>query len=172
MLKNEAKIRKLLGSDYHLHEEIKENGAISWVLFKKYNDAQVYFSKDNAPIMSSEDSTEEDLLEFAKTHKKVDVYMVVSKTCFIISWLLFMICIANIFIKSSALTLIIYVAIIINLLYDFIVFRVYDKNFTVDMLELNDSLNKSKKRAKELEEEAKKLNIEFKDIEEDSKKIM
>ena len=62
------KIIKLLGNDYHL--SLKYDGSINWILFKKYIDSEIYFSKDNKPIMSSKENSLNELLNFAKKHHK------------------------------------------------------------------------------------------------------
>lgn len=67
MLKEEKKIRKLLDyKRYHLHTTSEGE----WQLFKKYEDLDTYYSKKNKAIMTNETHTEEDLLKFAKEHKK------------------------------------------------------------------------------------------------------
>lgn len=66
-MNNEFKIRKMLGNNYHLGVSV-ENENISWKLFRKYSDWELYMSNDNSAIMTSENNTEEELYKFAKEH--------------------------------------------------------------------------------------------------------
>lgn len=70
MLKNESKIRKYLGKNYHLHTRFPSG---EWLLYKKYTSWRDYISEENKPIMTNETHTEEDLLKFAKKHRKYDI---------------------------------------------------------------------------------------------------
>lgn len=66
-MNNEFKIRKMLGNNYHLY--VSGNGeSISWKLYRKYSDWELYMSNDNSAIMTSENNTEEELYKFAKEH--------------------------------------------------------------------------------------------------------
>lgn len=66
-MNNEFKIRKMLGNNYHLY--VSDNGeSISWKLYRKYSDWELYMSNDNPSIMTSENNTEEELYKFAKEH--------------------------------------------------------------------------------------------------------
>lgn len=67
-LKNEEKIRKMLGKNYHLMVSSDEK----WSLFRKYDDWDKYISPNNKAIMTSETNTEDELLKFAKEHKRYD----------------------------------------------------------------------------------------------------
>lgn len=67
-LKNERKIRKMLGKNYHLM--VSSDG--KWSLFRKYDDWDKYISPNNKAIMTSETNTEDELLKFAKEHKRYD----------------------------------------------------------------------------------------------------
>lgn len=134
MNKEFNKIRKLLGNEYHLSETISING-IKWVLYKRYKDSKVYFSKDNEPIMSSDTHTLEQLKEYAKTHHKVDFGMLIVKIYIFIALFNFISVIANFFIKSkfiSGLNNGISLIIIITCLVDY---YVLNKNYKVEHLE-------------------------------------
>lgn len=67
-LKNAEKIRKMLGKNYHL--SVSSEG--EWFLYRKYNDWDKYTSPNNKAIMTSETNTEDELLKFAKEHKRYD----------------------------------------------------------------------------------------------------
>lgn len=67
-LKNEEKIRKMLGKNYHL--SVSSEG--EWFLYRKYDDWDKYTSPNNKAIMTSETNTEDELLKFAKEHKRYD----------------------------------------------------------------------------------------------------
>lgn len=67
-LKNERKIRKMLGKNYHL--SVSSDG--KWSLFRKYDDWDKYISPNNKAIMTSKTNTEDELLKFAKEHKRYD----------------------------------------------------------------------------------------------------
>ena len=67
-LKNEEKIRKMLGKNYHL--SVSSEG--EWFLYRKYDDWDSYTCPNNKAIMTSETNTEDELLKFAKEHKRYD----------------------------------------------------------------------------------------------------
>ena len=135
MNKEFKKIRKLLGNEYHLCETISIND-IKWVLYKRYKDSKVYFSKDNEPIMNSDTHTLEQLKEYAKTHHKVDFGVVIAKIYIIIAIINLISIVLNSFIIKSkfinGLNNGISLIIIITCLVDY---YVLDKNYKVDHLE-------------------------------------
>lgn len=135
MNKEFNKIRKLLGNEYHLSETISIND-IKWVLYKRYKDSKVYFSKDNEPIMSSDTHTLEQLKEYVKTHHKVDFGVLIAKIYIIIAIINLISIVLNSFIiKSkfiSGLNNGISLIIIITCLVDY---YVLSKNYKVDHLE-------------------------------------
>lgn len=104
MMKNESKIRRLLGKDYHLRVNIEwdenMNPKYTWKLFRRYNDSKMYFCEDNKAIMTSEDNTEEDLLKFAKEHHKYDYNRVHAILRVIVSYIVMIMLFANIFISN------------------------------------------------------------------------
>ena len=75
-MKNEFKIRKLLGDDFHLNVELTENGETNWCLYRRYEDKELYYDKNNGPIMTSAASTEKDLLKYARKNHKYNVNLV------------------------------------------------------------------------------------------------
>lgn len=88
------KVRRLLDyNKYHLFED--SNG--SWKLFRKF---EGYPFDKMGPIMTSEDYTYEDLLKFAKSHKKYDLRNT-SKN--IIVFVTLILCLVNIFTKGLSL---------------------------------------------------------------------
>ena len=104
-MKNESKIRKLLGNDYHLGVEINWNNydyeITNWKLFRRYNDSKMYFSTDNKAIMTSEENTEEELLKFAKEYHKYNYTRVHGSYRTIVAAIVAIVLIANIFINNS-----------------------------------------------------------------------
>ena len=110
-MKNESKIRRLLGKDYHLCVYYKYitpyDNIVQWKLYKHYDDIDVYFSNDNKPIMDSEHNTTDELLEFAKTHHKIDEHIVINLIRLILLHILFVLAIINIFISKKELRYII-----------------------------------------------------------------
>ena len=75
-MKNEFKIRRLLGDDFHLNVELEENGETKWCLYRHYEDKELYYDKNNRPIMTSADSTEKDLLKYARKNHKYNENLV------------------------------------------------------------------------------------------------
>lgn len=136
-MKNENKIRMLLGNDYHLCVSVNWDAdgceITTWKLFRKYNDSKMYFSTDNKAIMTSEENTEEELLKFAKEHYKYDYIKIHSWLRVIVSYVVVMILMANIFISNSYIRTI-GLSIDAYLLIDcFISFIVMDHNEKIKM---------------------------------------
>lgn len=102
---NERKIRKLLGTDYHLSVGMiwKEDRleVANWTLFRRYNDSEMYFNPDNKPIMTSEKNTEKELLKFAKEHHKYDSNTVFAGFRVIISFIVVIVLLINVFVENS-----------------------------------------------------------------------
>ena len=135
-MKNENKIRKLLGNDYHLGVEINwdNNGyeKTTWKLFRRYNDSKMYFSTDNKAIMTSEENNEEELLKFAKEHHKYNYTRVHEIYRIIVAAIVAIVLIANIFINNSyirAIGLSIDTYLIIDC---FISFKIIDHNQKIE----------------------------------------
>lgn len=137
-----SKIRKLLGKDYHLSVTCNFEGPDDWALFKKYNDPKIYFSKDNDPIMTSEENTIEDLLAFAKQHHKIDEHFALSYFRIAMLSLAVILAIVNCFINSSIVRTIIYTTDILLLIECFISNKIWDKNFEVEKRETLSTLFK------------------------------
>ena len=102
-MKNEKKIRKMLGDKYHLCSN--DNG--EWVLYRYYQDPEIYFSKDNKAIMSYKTDTEEDLYEYLKAHKEWNLDLIITKTIGAILFVIWIIAVINIFKHNDTLRLII-----------------------------------------------------------------
>lgn len=105
-MKNESKIRRLLGNDYHLNTEecFSSDGDTlytKWKLFRKYNDNKLYFSDDNKAIMTSDNNTEEELLNFAKEHHKYDYVCIHENFRLIVSFIVATFLLANVGINNS-----------------------------------------------------------------------
>ena len=146
-----GKIRKLLGDRFHLGVGIDIDGIKSWVLYKKYKDSKIYFSKDNTMIMSSETNTLDELMEFAKKHHKIDEHFVISKLITYMLWFAFVICVLNAFLWDSNYVRVgVIVTDIIAIIIDVSMYFVWDKNWKVDMYELDENY---KQRLKEIKED-------------------
>lgn len=134
-MKNESKIRRLLGYDYHLCVYYKYitpyDTIVQWKLYKKYDDIDIYFSNDNKPIMDNEHNTEDELLEFAKTHHKIDEYKAANITRLILLIILLILSIINMFIHNVSLRHIIISSEIILLIESIVSFNVHNHNWRV-----------------------------------------
>lgn len=121
------KVRRLLDyNKYHLFED--SNG--SWKLFRKF---EGYPFDKMGPIMTSEDYTYEDLLKFAKSHKKYDLR---STSKNIIVFVVLILCLVNIFTKGLSLFIFgLDLALIIVLICDCIEMS---HNHKVTMMELEE----------------------------------
>lgn len=148
-MKNELQIRRLLGSNYHLSISYSYNcnkeEVTSWRLYRVYDDSCVYFSKDNKVIMSSENNTEEELLDFAKTHHKYDCSMIFATYRVIICWLVNILMFANILcfnlnkiITFACLSVDFYI-----ITECFISFIILEHNIKARRLELTESLKRA-----------------------------
>lgn len=128
-MKKELKIRRLLGNNYHLCVELKEDGTCKWELYRRYSDKDLYFSKFNKAIMTSEDSTEKDLLKFAKKNREYDYSKIEGCVDFTISLITFILSIINLFLRNHTMAIIILSTGIHVLIKSFIRIHVYEKNF-------------------------------------------
>lgn len=101
IIKNENKIRKLLGNDYYLKTSIifpiQKEKRNHWAL---YSDKDIYLEK---PIMTSETNTEKELLKFAKKHHEYDITLFHSKLRVVVAFAMMAAAWANIFINSSTI---------------------------------------------------------------------
>lgn len=139
-MKKINKIRKMLGDRYHLSVESNGVEIINWVLFKNYSNGDpIYWSKDNRSIMRSEENTLEDLYKFAKTHQKLDLDKVILRVSLWILTVALIICIINFYFHSNILRTIIWTIDAMVILIDAVVHIVFNKNFKVDMRELNEN---------------------------------
>lgn len=139
-MKKINKIRKMLGDRYHLSVESDGVEITGWVLFKNYtNGDPIYWSKDNRSIMRSEENTLEDLYKFAKTHQKLDLDKVILRVSLWILTVALIICIINFYFHSNILRTIIWTIDAMVILIDAVVHIVFNKNFKVDMRELNEN---------------------------------
>lgn len=96
-MKNEWKIRRMLGENYFLHSDNEGN----WKLFRWYKDDKLYFSEFNNEIMTSETHTEKDLLKFAKENYVYDFERLHIRKALVMSILGLVLCIVNIFFKNT-----------------------------------------------------------------------
>lgn len=156
-MKNEKEIRKLLGKDYHLSIET-DGRELKWILFKNYKDTDVYLSKDNKPIMSSEENTEEELYEFAKKHHRLDYREVEDRAIRISLICVFILSIINIFIDGVLLEFVL-ISDFWLLIWMFVNHKIFINNWKVDTLELHENFQKRKKEiSKQLKKVIEELN--------------
>lgn len=130
MLKKEKKIRKLLDyKKYHLCTS--SNG--EWSLFRKYEDWDLYMSKENKAIMTNETHTEEDLLKFVKKHRKYDMqyfWHAINVLKQIMGWLFF---IVGIITNIESLKIVALIVFEFCLIEDVVYLILESKNFRVDL---------------------------------------
>jgi hypothetical protein len=104
IIKNENKIRKLLGNDYCLETRavfpIQKERRGRWAL---YSDKDIYLER---PIMTSETNTEKELLKFAKKHHEYDITLFHSKLRVAVAIVMMIATWANIFINSSTIRIV------------------------------------------------------------------
>ena len=144
-IKEIKKIRKLLGNDYHLGIKYSafESKIQEWKLYKNYNDTRVYFSPDNKAIMSNETNTIDDLYNFAKKHHKIDEHLYMSKFNIIIAWLCLLLVILNIvFFKNDIIRGFIFGIDFMIIVSSLVSHNIWNKNWKVNMLELQENLEK------------------------------
>ncbi len=137
-MKKELKIRRLLGNNYHLWVNLKEDGACKWELYRKYSDKDLYFSKFNKAIMTSEDSTEKDLLKFAKKNREYDYSEIDGHINLAIAWINFILAIINIFFSNYTMKIIILSTCVHTLIKAFTGMYVTDKKFNNNMKRLKE----------------------------------
>lgn len=137
-MKKELKIRRLLGNNYHLWVNLKEDGACKWELYRKYSDKDLYFSKFNKAIMTSEDSTEKDLLKFAKKNREYDYSEIEGWVDFTISLIMCILAVINLFLKSNTMAIIIILTSIHIFIKSLIRMDVNDKKFNNNMKRLKE----------------------------------
>ena len=128
-MKKEAKIREMLGDDYHL---FNNNSKGEWKLFRQYKDFDLYFCEENKPIMTSETHTEEELYKFAKKNRKYDIENANNSINIIVAWLCCIVLIINFFIKIEWLRYFIWGVdfyLIINCIYRLILLEHNNKVF-------------------------------------------
>ena len=137
-MKKELKIRRLLGNNYHLYIKFEEDGTYKWKLYRRYSDKDLYFSKFNKAIMTSEDSTEKDLLKFAKKNREYDYSEIEGCVDFTISLIMCILAVINLFIKSNTMAIIIISTSIHIFIKSLIRMDVNDKKFNNNMKRLKE----------------------------------
>lgn len=137
-MKNEKKIRRMLGTKYHLCTDNEG----WWVLYRYYNDADLYFSPDNKAVMSSDTHTEEDLIKYLKKHGEWDLHIVIMNCNFVISLLVLFLSIVNVFLRITTLRGIIFGWLLMSLTISIINNCVMHHNSNVTMREFQEHLAK------------------------------
>ena len=133
-MKNEKKIRGMLGNKYHLCS----NDDGEWVLYRYYQDPDIYFSKDNKRIMSYKTNTEEDLYEYLKAHREWDLDLIITKIIAAMLFVIWIMTIINIFKHSDTVRLIILVGFLPNIIISFVMGIVRCHNIKVHYRDLMD----------------------------------
>lgn len=143
-MKFEYKIRKMLGDRYHLSVEPDLNFKFKyWSLHRRYENCDnIYWSKDNKPIMTSDNYTIVDLYNFAKEHHKIDTLDVISKFISISIYVVLFIALINAFILKGNKYISIFV-LTSNLWLIVLMFirnKIWNNNYKVDWLESSDNI--------------------------------
>lgn len=131
--KDYNKIRKLLENEYHLCVTYKDKKS-EWKLFKKYDNPNIYFSKDNKVIMTSKTNTYEKLLKYAKDHRKYNLTKILSIQFMISSLCLLVLSILNIFISDVGIRNFLFGANFITLISLTTISIVNRRNFNVEAM--------------------------------------
>lgn len=159
MLKEETKIRYLLGVDYHLCT----SNTGEWALYRNYKDEKLYFANENEPIMNSKENTEKELLKFAKKHRKYNIGLKMSELRVIIAICTVAVCITNFFINSTTIRGAVF-GINTVLIIECIVQAVYlEHNSKVEAEQLEEQFGLIKKIIKNEEKTAKKMQKKVKE---------
>lgn len=134
MIKKFLKINNML-DNYTLFLDIKEGEVISWKLYKRYDDSNKYFSEENVPIMTSEESSYEDLVKFAKKHRRYDIPSIMLKSNVFINGFVYVILLLNIFFRDDCVKGFILGVILMTTLSSVMIGTMEEKNFRVKWLE-------------------------------------
>ena len=148
-MKNEGKIRRLLGKDYHLSVSYDKNNTLEWFLFRNYNDPKVYLSKDNDAVMTSKDHTEEDLLKYAKTHHTIDLHKTMISVRIVILIAMLILGGVNLFLNNTVMRTIVLSVDAVLMIESCISHHVFNHNWDITMRNLNDYMTRN---IKELED--------------------
>lgn len=134
MLKKYIKLNNML-DNYNLLLDTKEGEVISWKLYKRYDDSNKYFSEENVSIMTSEESSYEDLVKFAKKHRKYDIPLIMLKSNVFINGVVYVILLLNIFFRDDCVKGFILGVILMTTLSSTMIGTMEEKNFRVKWLE-------------------------------------
>ena len=130
------KIRKMLGKDYHL--SVSSEG--EWSLYRKYDDWDKYMSSNNKAIMNDKTNTEDELLKFAREHKRYDE----SKARYIVKTLILyvavILCFMNFWLSSTFVIGIILGMDIAIMIINFAELLVSEHNLKITIKEFNREL--------------------------------
>lgn len=154
MNKKLNKARRLLDyKKYHLCEEY--NGIDSkWKLFEKY---ETWMDDGSKPIMTSETNKVEDLIKFAKEHRKYK-FVDISRVLVIISLVNLVILILGIVTKNGYLRNLVTGSNLCIILLSIIVGIMDTKNFKVNCLELKAKTRRKRERWNKKYESKRKDN--------------
>lgn len=156
-LKKLNELRKYTEDKYLLcvSEDLEKN---EWTLHRRYMDQDVYFSKDNKPIMTSETNTVEELEKYLKEHYEPSFWDVVNKASLYIMaslWILY-IAVLIIFKKSTYFSGFLLGGLVINLVYLVISARLNQRHYDVVFLELKEESDRLDQKIKENKEKIEK----------------
>ena len=144
-MKNENKIRRMLGRGYHLSTTYggEDVELTKWVLFKQYDNADpIYWSDDNQPIMSSDTHTFDELYEYAKKHKRFDIALSWLTLNLIMSYTILGIAIINIIVNSPFLKSVILTSNIFQIIHIIAYSIISKRNHKINMLEISENFER------------------------------
>ena len=144
-MKNEFKIRKWLGDNYHLHISISGTNweDESWKLFRKYPG---YLTDDSKPIMTSETNTDEELYKFAKKHRRFETNPTKNGLLVILAFFAMLIPFINIFLNNDYLKMFFYGTQVMIWFIALPTFILIEHNITVDEKETLEILKELKEK--------------------------
>ena len=135
-LKNEGKIRKMLGKNYHL--SVSSEG--EWSLYRKYDDWGKYMSSNNKAIMTDKTNTEDELLKFARVYKRYDESKIRGIVKILILYVAVILCFMNFWLSSTFVIGIIWGMDIAIMIINFAELLVSEHNLKITKKEFNREL--------------------------------
>ena len=133
------KIRKMLDTkNYHLCEIY--DGKNSWKLFEKHDG---WIWDNSKPIMTSENNTYEELYEFVKTHRVIDLDKTTRKIYLIMLYIVIILLAINIiFVHSTLISGFIIGVEVMYIIYSLIAFKVSDSELKLLKLKCKEAKDK------------------------------
>lgn len=150
MLKNEKKIRELLGKKYHFSCDNEGR----WVLYRMYDDPKIYFSNDNTAVMTNEDATEEELIDYLKKHREWNLEDVIFVFMSAISFVCFILAMINVYYHSIVIRTLILTLCPLSCITITIKSIVHMHNSTVFFRDMEDFFKETQRDVERLAKEA------------------